>query len=66
MAEPTPITLDQIRAAAPLCAPHLPPDRLDELAPKVLGVLTTLARLDELDLRAYEPCLTLRLAPEEA
>lgn len=66
MADTAPITIEQILAAAPLCAAHLSPDHLTELAPKVQSVLTALARLDDLDLSAYEPCLTLRLAPEEA
>ena len=62
---PDEITIEQILAAAPLIAPEIAPERAAEIAPRIRTILTSLQRLDELDLSAYEPTLTLSLRPED-
>lgn len=65
MSTPVRPTIEDILAAAPVLAPHISAERLAEIAPEVVGVLESIARLDDLDLSGYEPCLTLSLSPEE-
>ena len=65
MTTPDEMTIEQILAAAPLIAPEIAPERVAEIAPRIRAILTGLQRLDELDLSAYEPTLTLSLRPED-
>ena len=62
---PDEMTIEQILAAASLIAPDITPERMAEIAPRIRAILIGLQRLDELDLSAYEPTLTLSLRPED-
>ena len=62
---PDEITIEQILAAAPLIAPEIAPERVAEIAPRIRAIIIGVQRLDELDLSAYEPTLTLSLRPED-